>query len=311
MEEWEGRRLAPAGGMGTAGSQIVESEELSEQQSTALSIQVVGAGTVGEATGRALGEWGHDVTFKDVSHEVRSRLEADGHEAVVPQVDLDVDLSLVAVPTPYDRERDTLSMEYIHTAVDLLARQDAGVIAIRSTVLPGTTNRLADAFDLDHYAAVPEFLFADQPLAGLRETNRILVGAGSDHARRTIRRAFGTKTTFVETTPTEAEFIKLASNGFGATKISFANEIWRLAGEYGESRPADPIDPETVLTGFRELTPWLGADMGLEGGRPYAGHCLPKDVRGLSEWSANEMDTETPQLDGTIAENVRMTEFHD
>lgn len=269
----------------------------------ALTIEVIGAGTVGGATGRALDDWGHDVVFKDVDKEVLVELADEGRETAAPEESVDADLSLVAVPTPYDEDAETMRTHIVEDAVATLAEQDPQVVAVRSTVPPTTTERLAAEYGLEHYGMVPEFLFEDSAREDLEEMETVVLGAADEVTRKTLKAAFSPQvSTFVEVTPTEAEFIKFGSNLFAATKISFSNEMWRLASRTNEMHDPD-VDADEVLAGVRQISPWFGADMGMKGGWPYGGHCLPKDTRGLRAWAEDEQSVMVPQLAGTIAEN--------
>lgn len=278
-----------------------------------LSIEVIGAGTVGSATGKALDDWGHDVVFKDTDEKVLSELESEGRQTATPTEPVPADLSLLAVPTPYDEESDTMRTAVVEQAMETLAEQDPSVVAIRSTVPPGTTARLAKKHGIIHYGMVPEFLFADSAREDLEEMDTVVIGTQSPVARRTIKTAFKPQvSTFVEVTPTEAEFIKFGSNIFAATKISFSNEIWRVANQTSNAgEMTGTVDPDRILSGVRQVSPWFGADMGLEGGWPYGGHCLPKDTRGLRAWAKNDHSVIVPQLSGTIAENNLVQSYLD
>lgn len=281
------------------------------QDTQTLSIRVIGAGTVGEATGRALDDWGHDVTFTDIDDDVLADLDRRDYDTAALSADLDVDLTLISVPSPYDEETGQYSLAAVESAVETVADQAAGVVAIRSTVPPGTTERLAAEYGLEDYAMVPEFLFADTAYEDIQSAESVVIGSGSHLASRVLRMAFDPQVTAViELDPTEAEFVKLASNAFAATKISFANEVWRVARRYAADQN-EPVDGNAILSAFRAVCPWHDPSMGLEGGRPYGGHCLPKDTRGFYGWAYNEHQYSMPQLSGTIAENDLMGEFDD
>lgn len=273
-----------------------------------LTIEVVGSGTVGSATGRALSDWGHEVIFKDIDETVLTELSEQGYRTADPSEATDADLSLVSVPTPYDEKEDTMLTHMVEKAVETLSEQDPNVVAIRSTVPPTTTERLADEYGLDHYGMVPEFLFEDRARQDLEEVEKIVVGTNSIEAREIIKRAFYPQvSTFVEVEPTEAEFIKFGSNLLAATKISFSNEMWRLASHTNNTFDLVDSQPDDVLKGIRQISPWFGPDMGMEGGWPYGGHCLPKDTNGLRAWAENDRSVPVPQLSGTIAENDLMS----
>jgi len=275
-----------------------------------LTIEVVGAGTVGGATGRALEDWGHNVVFKDPDSDVRESLAQDGYQSTTPDEQIDSDLALIAVPTPYDEEAGRMRTHIVEDAVSTIADQDPSVVAVRSTVPPTTTKRLAENYGISHYGMVPEFVFQDSARQDLGEMDEVVIGAETRYARETLKQAFSTKVaTFIEVTPTEAELVKMAGNSFAATKISFSNEIWRLANETDEKVGRVDIDGDNVLSAIRQVSPWFGPEMGMEGGWPYGGHCLPKDTRGLRAWAEQDRSVLLPQLGGTIAENEMTRSF--
>lgn len=265
-------------------------------------IEVVGAGVVGSATGAALTAWGHDVVYTELRPERREELREEGKETAAPEEPVAADLSVVTVPTPYDESADGLDTAHVEAAIERIAETDTGrVVAIRSTVPPGTTERLSAAYGLDHVAMVPEFLFAKTATEDAKNVVRVVVGTESSHARERIESAFAhNEPEFVSLSPSEAELLKFASNAYGATKISFANELWRIAG-------AGDVDRDRVLDAFRTVSPWVGNTRGLAGGWPYGGACLPKDTNGYRGWLRDE-GVAAPQLDGTIAENDLMRE---
>lgn len=276
-----------------------------------LSIRVVGAGTVGAATGRALDDWGHSVTFVDVDPEVLEQLEADGHSTAIPSDPIDADLVLVSVPTPYDPDTGTYHLGYLETAVGAIADQDySGPLAIRSTMPPGTGERLVDEYGLENLAVVPEFLFADSARQDVEDEEQLIIGTHSQRAEEVIKAAFERqRTAFISLSPTEAEFAKLASNCFGAAKISFANEFWSAARAFERETETD-IDEERMLSAFRMICPWHGPKKGLHGGRAYGGACLPKDTKGFSGW-ASENGIKVPAMDGVIERNQSMKQDDD
>jgi UDP-glucose 6-dehydrogenase len=148
---------------------------------------------------------------------------------------------------------------------------------------------------------LPEFLFEDTAQEDVERNEVIVLGSNTAKATEVIKRTFKPNVTgFIEIRPVEAELVKLVGNTFAATKISFANEMWRIANSLSST------DPAMVLSVFRQVSPWMGPDMGLEGGWPYGGHCLPKDTRGLKKWTEETTGGAPPQLKGTIRENELM-----
>ncbi len=95
----------------------------------------------------------------------------------------------------------------------------------------------------------------------------------------------------------EAELIKYVHNLFNATKISFANQIWLIAREFG-------IDGNKIMSIVAETAEgsW-NRQYGIKGGIPYGGLCLPKDTKGFLAWlKHNSMDA--PLIEAVDAINT-------
>ena len=96
-----------------------------------MNIQVIGAGIVGRATDESFSRFDHNIVFCDIDTEKILELQ---------RLDFDV----------YDKPVSSADIHFICTPegiveniVDQLTRID-GLIVIRSSVLPGTTKRLAE-----------------------------------------------------------------------------------------------------------------------------------------------------------------------
>ncbi len=190
--------------------------------------------------------------------------------------------TFLAVPTPQgDAGYPNLMM--LRQALMWIAesRHPAGadtIIVIRSTVPPGTARwaqgEIARLIGSDvPVVANPEFLQEGRALADFREPSRILIGSENREAALRLRdlMAFSKATAIVTDTST-AELAKYGSNAFLAMRISFANELARLA----ELEGADPV---TALQAVG-MDPRIGSRY-LKPGVGYGGSCLPKDVAAL------------------------------
>lgn len=271
-----------------------------------LTVEIIGAGVIGEATGRALNQWGHDVVFKDIDPDRRTELSNSGFETSKPDKHVEADLSLVCVPTPFDNGYDLSIVWRVIEQLDEHTDLTKRVVGIHSTVLPGTTEEIQDEYDITHIASVPEFLKQRQALYDALTQETTVIGTDSDHAESVIRKAMSGKQNYVRTTPREAEMVKFMSNLYGAAKISFANEFWRI------SKETEGCDPDQTLDAFRQASPWVeqlgDGENGLQGGWPYGGACLPKDSKGFLTWIM-ENDHYAPVISGVIEENQVMRRY--
>lgn len=282
-----------------------------------MDVTILGGGYVGVTTGVVMAEAGHDVTVVEVDDDRRKAL-ADGrapfHEpglddALADALDDELtvtdeiepaDVVLVCVGTP-SRDDGSADLSQLVGAVDDLAAEIPAwdgrpTVAVKSTVPPGTTRRvvrptLEDDADL---AVNPEFLREANALPDARDPDRIVVGTFHDAAEQAMRTLYADRAApKVFTTPETAELVKYASNALLATKISFANEIARLAEELGVD-----VDEAVKAVGLdHRIDPaFLGAGLG------FGGSCFPKDVRALRH-VARELDVEPRMLDAVVATN--------
>src|SRR4030095_5747742 len=92
-----------------------------------------------------------------------------------------------------------------------------------------------------------------------------------------------------------AELVKYACNAFHAAKITFANEIGRLA-------QAWHIDGGRVMELLCQDTSLNVSSAYLRPGFAYGGSCLPKDLRALV-WKARLSNVHVPQLESLAVSN--------
>lgn len=190
--------------------------------------------------------------------------------------------TFLAVPTPQgDAGYPNLSM--LRQALGWIANgrnraNHENVIVIRSTVPPGTARwaqveieRLIG--DEVPVVANPEFLQEGRALQDFREPSRVLIGSDDPHAGDRLRDLMAfTNAPVVITDTSTAELAKYGSNAFLAMRVSFANEIARLA----EREGADALMTLRAIG----MDPRIGPGY-LRPGLGYGGSCLPKDVAAL------------------------------
>lgn len=211
---------------------------------------VLGAGVVGRATGAGMAELEHDVEYCDVDEAVVSALRQRGAKASF-EVDLRGPAAFVflTLPTPARPEGhyDLTALRAGAVAVGeaLRGATERHTVVVRSTVPPGTCERVVlplleelsgrtvgRDFAL---ASNPEFLRARTALQDFLHPWITVVGArdpGTVEALRDLYRPLGGEFRGFSD-PAEAELAKCAHNLFNAAKISFWNEMWRVASALG------------------------------------------------------------------------------
>jgi len=219
------------------------------------------------------------------------------------------DIALICVGTPSARNGN-LSVEQLERVLGDMRRHLTGrtrplILAIRSTVFPGTTEELTCAL-LEEYPLLsvvsnPEFLREGVAMRDFMEPSLVVVGGSDPRAVRTVAAIYaplGVDPCLVSLRT--AEMIKYCCNAFHALKISFANEVGALA-----SRLC--VSPDEVMeTLCRDERLNISAAY-LKPGFAFGGSCLPKDLRALT-YRAMHMDLKLPLLESILPSNQRHLE---
>ncbi len=255
-----------------------------------LRVVLVGAGVVGRASGMVLSTQGCDVVFVDVDASVRKRIRAEGFEASSPEA-LDaseVDVFLVAVPTYTETDPED-GLRSLETAVRQIGRHLRGisryaVVAIRSTILPGTTEDLVIPtlettsglrVGTDFGVCVnPEFLREESARTDFLDPPTVVIGESDGRAGAAVERLYGwVKCPIHRVSLREAEMQKFVHNVINAAKISLFNELRDVC---MRSEVDDKIVFQLVCESAESMrVPSYGTlNLG-----PFGGSCLPKDTR--------------------------------
>jgi UDPglucose 6-dehydrogenase len=265
-------------------------------------IGVIGTGYVGLVTAAGFAELGSDVWCIDIDeakieglrqgripiwepglqelvarHRERMRFSTDIADALEH-----ARLLFVAVGTPptYSGDADLTS---VHAVVDAMPPSDAHALVMKSTVPVGTGDSIKRIFAEQgkgfRYVSCPEFLKEGSAVADFLEPNRVVIGDDGDWAGDAVVDLYAPlDAPLVRTDVRSAEMVKLASNAFLATKISFINEIANVCEETG----ADVVE---VARGMG-LDDRIGPKF-LQAGIGFGGSCFPKDVAALKQLAGN------------------------
>ena len=268
-------------------------------------IGVFGAGYVGLVTAACLAELGHDVVVRDVvpakidrlkrgempifepgldellaKNEERLTFTLDASEAV-----LGADFVFVCVdtpPVPYSGDAD---LSRVWTVVEELPNVEGRpVLVMKSTVPVGTGEKVRAALDqrgLEHvgYVSNPEFTAEGRAIRDFMEPDRVVVGAfDEEHAERVAGLYAELDGPIVRMDVHSAEMVKLASNAFLMTRISFINEIANVC----EATGADVVKVAEGVGLDQRLGPHF-----LRAGVGWGGSCFPKDSLALKQLAAN------------------------
>jgi UDPglucose 6-dehydrogenase len=268
-------------------------------------IGVIGVGWVGLVSAACFAELGHDVWCRDIDEQRISDLRK-GHvpifepglsELVAKNADrlhFESDLApvveharllFVCVDTPPTYSGDA-DLSRVSAVVEEMPTSSEHSLVMKSTVPVGTGAAIDRRFrELAKtglsYISNPEFLKEGSAVQDFMHPDRVVIGSEEDStwAADEAARLYGPLGgTIVRTDVASAEMIKLASNAFLATKISFINEIANVCEEVG-------ADVGEVAHGMG-LDPRIGPNF-LSAGIGYGGSCFPKDVSALKQLAGN------------------------
>jgi len=298
-----------------------------------MKVTVVGTGYVGLVTGACLAEMGNHVMCLDVDARKIEMLNAGGipiHEpgleaivarnAAAGRLQFTTDIAaavahgtvqFIGVGTPPD-EDGSADLQYVLAAATNIGRHmtDYKVIVDKSTVPVGTADKVRQAvcaalaargLEGMNFAVVsnPEFLKEGAAVEDCMRPDRIVVGADDERAillMRALYQPFMRNHDRLQLMDVKsAEFTKYAANAMLATRISFMNELSRLAEQVG-------ADIEAVRKGIGS-DPRIGTHF-LYPGIGYGGSCFPKDVKALIH-TGRENGIELGVLQAVEAANER------
>lgn len=284
-----------------------------------MKVTIFGAGYVGLVTGACLAEMGNHVLCVDVNKDRIKQLK-DGicpiHEPGLPELiiqnskagrlDFTDDTTLgvnhgfylfIAVGTPQN-EDGSADLQYVYSVANTIGEQmqDYRIVITKSTVPVGTCDEVRKRiqaclterkvnipFDV---ASNPEFLREGVAIKDFMNSDRIIVGTESESTKEYFKVLYApfnrNQDRLIFTDPRSAELTKYAANAFLATKISFMNEISRLAESY-------QADVEQIRIGVGS-DPRIGPHF-INAGCGYGGSCFPKDLSALMQMGEK---TDTP-----------------
>ena len=227
------------------------------------SIGIIGLGTVGGALENYFKEKGAPLFVYD----------KNGRGSLVKVNKADV--IFICVPTPFDK-KNGFDLSYVEDACKNISGEK--IVIIKSTVLPGTTEKLQKKYPGHKVLFNPEFLternakndmkFPDKQIVGFTSKSREVAGD--------ILRILPDAPFKKIVSARDAEMVKYFINTFLASKVVFANQMYDLCKKSG-------IGYETVkeIVAADNRIGDSHLDIFFDGYRGYGGKCLPKDTRAI------------------------------
>lgn len=232
-----------------------------------MKIGIIGVGMVGKAIQHGFTRIGHQVKPYDIN------LPKTSQKDVLP-----TEVAFISVPTPQKKDGscDTSIVEKV--VGELAKAKYKGLAVIKSTVEPGTTDRLHKKYPKLRLAFCPEFLREKATYTDFVEQHDVcIIGAYTEKDYELVKKAHDPlPQAYAHLTPREAEFTKYFSNIFNAMRITFANQFYDVCKAAG-------VDYQKVKNAVvkRRNIPNFYLDCN-ENFRGFGGSCLPKDTEAFA-----------------------------
>jgi UDPglucose 6-dehydrogenase len=260
-------------------------------------IGIVGYGMVGQAV--AYGFSNSKILIYD------KYKESDPLETVVKNSDY----IFICLPTPIKEDESGIDLSIIDENIQKIVKYTDGtdkIVIIKSTVVPGTTERYIKKYTQTLFCFNPEFLTERAFLQDFINTDRIIIGADNSLVFRKVSSVYQSimpNTPIFQTDPTSAEMVKYMANCMLATKVIFANEIYDIC--------------EKLNINYDEVKKMVVADkrigeshLDVTSLRGFGGKCFPKDLLALRAL-AKRLGVDTTILDAVWGKNLKVRKVRD
>jgi UDPglucose 6-dehydrogenase len=261
-----------------------------------MKLGVIGQGFVGGAVYQGMKNY-----FDVYTYDINGKCTESSLFELIEKVNV----TFLCLPTPMRKsgECDLSIVENCLSQVDMLVKslnKKDFIVIIKSTIPPGTTERLNKSNENINVIFNPEFLTEANAIEDYKNQNRIIVGGDRPWTStvKTIFEKVFPQVPIIKTSSTIAEMVKYVTNTFLATKISFANEMFQIC--EGLDIDFDKVIEYSKYDGRLGNSHW--SVPGHDGDFGYGGHCFPKDIAALNH-VAEELGVKSTMLKAAIDKN--------
>lgn len=269
-----------------------------------FNIGIIGRGFVGSAVAHGFS--------KGVGYDAEIRIYDKNPERSLNSLEDVINLSdfvFISVPTPSNKD-GSINLEIlkeclseIQATIDL-EQSSNPVLLIRSTVIPGTTEKLQKKYPGLSLVFNPEFLTERSANFDFISQSRFVLGGEIENVKKVenlYKHRFGSSVSIISTDFATAELIKYVCNTFFATKVAFLNEMRMVSDKVG-------ADWDKVIEGFvrdgrvgHSHTQVPGPD----GKYGFGGSCFPKDIQAMIDFG-KQIGLDLSVLEGAWKTNLKV-----
>ena len=257
-------------------------------------IGIIGYGVVGKAISHTF-----SINNKIIKYDKYNKL--DSFSDLVSS-----DFVFISVPTPFIMSEYRMDASAVKESLDRLESINyQGIVIIKSTLPPGTSNELSNNRDLK-IAFNPEFLRqSTTPNEDFANQKIVIIGTDQDSIFKSVKKLYENvlceEARYFMTTKTEAEMIKISQNTMLASRVLIANMIFEACNEAN-------LDYNLIKKlAFNEcdlLGPEMVSVPGPDGKLGFGGKCLPKDMFAFSSIFKSSLISSLLDYNETLREDL-------
>tara|TARA_B100000530_G_scaffold330459_1_gene273821 strand:+ start:2248 stop:3099 length:852 start_codon:yes stop_codon:yes gene_type:complete len=213
----------------------------------------------------------------------------------------------LCLPTPMNSD-GSCNVDILQDTLKSLNKKSNITVVIKSTVIPGTTEKFNSLFKNLTIVFNPEFLTERNAVQDFNNQNRVILG-GPRPATGLLKQIYSRvfpKAKIIKTGSTHAEMVKYFTNCFLSLKVSFANEIFELCDKLN-------LDYDKVVE-YATIDERLGNSHwsvpGPDGDFGFGGHCFPKDLSAIIKLT-EDLNTTNNVLKSTKSTNDKLRKNRD
>lgn len=214
----------------------------------------------------------------------------------------------LCLPTPVDINSGKQDLSIILSMVETInfTSKENKVLIIRSTILPGTTKKLAEKYPKLSFVFCPEFLTERTAILDSINAYRVILGGDNsnilDEVESKIFRIRYVHAPIFKTSFEAAELVKYVGNCYFSVKISFLNEVYeickRMGIEYNEIK-------KLFLSDMRVCNSHMDVP-GPDGDLGFGGKCFIKDLKSLENFGKDDLNLKMDMLEAANKVNERV-----